>query len=1140
MIKLIINCLLTPYNKGRGWAKTWLIMRLTFIMIIVATFAVNASGFSQKVTIDVHQIPLEKVLNSIGQQTGYGFLWEKNAMKDVPKVSLKLHDVNIHDALKLSLKGLDMVYEIHGKVVYIKTKPKVNTPEHQDSISAVITIQQQISGLVIDTTGAPIIGATVQVKGTKRGVLTDNNGRFQILADKGDILKFGFVGFKDKEVMVSDEGFLRVSLRPQPTALDDLIVVGYGTQKRNNVTSAISTLQAKEINTTTNASLAQSLTGKIPGLQIRQQNSEPGAFSSSINIRGFGEPLYVIDGIVRDGSVEFQQLNPSDIESISILKDASAAIYGLNAANGVIMVTTKKGLAGKPIFNYSGVVGFQKPTYRTEMSNATQYLQMYDQAIYLRDGTHSISQEELAKWQAGGPGYESTDWYNATFKSRAMQQQHDFSIRGGSDKVKYFLSLGHYNEAGLFKSNDMDYTRYTFRSNITAQLSNNLTADLMLSGRYNVRKYPGGDGFIWMYKATIVSHPNESPYINNNLQYPANIFGQQNAVIMSQDKYAGYTNNKDKAFQSSVSLTYKAPFLPGLQVKGTVAYDSYNSFNKNVWKSYRIYSADLSSQLYNQPRIANSFDDADRLVAQGQLDYNTTIANSHHIGATLVNEYRRYSKKQASLQREYDFYTTDIVDFASGTQTNGGSEDEQATLSYVGRFNYDYQNKYLIEYAFRYDGSYRYAPGKRWGFFPNVSAGWVLSRERFIKKALPFVSNLKLRGSYGLIGENVGAPFQHVLGFTPVTSEGAEFTNGSYTGGLAAPGVINPNFTWVKSKITDFGIDLGLFGEKLTITADYYQRDKTGKLKVRNGGIPNTFGGDMPIENLESDQTRGFDFIIGHQNKIGDFTYGVSVNMNLARTKYIVVDRAPATSSYNKWTTGLTDRWNDIEWGYTQTGQFQNFDEIHNAPVYGGNLGNSQLLPGDYTYQDVNGDGIIDNKDLLPIFRNRDPKMFYGMVVNAGFKHFDFNMVWQGAALYTMRFNEVFSQMFFNDGNVPAFFYDRWHQADPYDPNSPWIAGTWPASRFAQNMQSDYRESSIWRMNAAFARLKSIEVGFLIPEGKIKFLKSARVYINMHNPITISKKFLKQFDPERYEGDYLAGYNYPVMKSYNLGVNVSF
>jgi len=1115
---------------------------LKYIMLLLLIAPINSFAFgnyakSARITLRMNNATVKEVLFAIENKSEFYFTYNLSRINIDRKTTINVTNTEITSILDLLFKGEPIKYKIDNRHIVLYKESAKEQAEVKSKQPG-----KEVKGSIRDASGGPIIGASILEKGTSNGVSTDTEGNYAIRVSANATLQVSYMGFVTQEITVGERSAVNVTLLEDQQLLEQVVVVGYGTQKKGNLTGAISTIKSTDITTTTNASLAQSLQGKIPGLQIRQNHAEPGSFSSTINIRGFGEPLYVIDGIVRDGGTEFQQLNPNDIENISVLKDASAAVYGLNAANGVIVVTTKKGVSGKPKFSYTGVVGGQKATDVPVMANASQYMDMYNDAIIFRDGTPFITKDELGKWKQGGPGYESTNWYDETFNKTAMQTQHDFSVRGGNDNVDYFVSLGYLNEEGLFKSNDMGYNRYNFRSNLTAKLSKSLTADIMLSGRQSVREYPGGDGFIWIYKGTVISRPNERPYINDDMNYPANIFNQQNPVLMSQNKYAGYTRNQDRSFQSQASITYEAQFLEGLQLKGTVAYDGGNMFNTNVWKNYTIYNQDLTSQVTNPPRIANAFENKDRVVFQAQANYNTTIGKNHNIGGTMVYEQKKFNRRYGALKREYEFFTNDIVNNASGLQTNDGVEDEQANMSYIGRFNYNFAGKYMLEYAFRYDGSYRYTPGQRWGFFPSISGGWRISEERFFKENVSFINNLKIRASYGSIGEDVGDPYQHILGFRPQTNQGYEWLNGQYTGGLSAPGVINRNYTWIKSDITDFGFELSAFNNKLNFEFDYYERFKSGKIKVRDGNLPNTFGGDMPIENLESERTKGFDFVLGHQNNDNSFKYGASFNMNIARTKHVLVDKPDARSSYDKWRHGFPGRYNDLEWGFENTGQFQNFEEIYNAVIHGGDQGNTKILPGDYTYADVNGDGMIDDKDLEPIFRNRNPKLFYGFSLNAAYKNFDVNMTFQGASMYTIRFNEVFSQMFFNNGNLPAYFHDRWHLADPYNPNSEWVAGKWPANRFSEHMGSSYRESSAWRMNASYLRMKSLELGYTVPEKITKklSLERIRIYTNAHNLFTLADPFLKQFDPEKTEGDYSAGYNYPLTKSFNLGVNISF
>jgi hypothetical protein len=432
-----------------------------------------------------------------------------------------------------------------------------------------------------------------------------------------------------------------------------------------------------------------------------------------------------------------------------------------------------------------------------------------------------------------------------------------------------------------------------------------------------------------------------------------------------------------------------------------------------------------------------------------------------------------------------------------------------------------------------------------------VSAGWRLSEEGFIKDNLTMISNLKLRASYGIAGENAGNPFQYYSAFSLGSGAGGfEFINGAFTSGVGAPAIANTDLTWYKSKILDIGIDFNLWN-KLNVEFDVYQRNREGLLAYRNASLPNTFGGSLPQENLNSDLTKGFDFAVGYNDRIGEFHYGVKGNFNFARNMNKYVESGTYTNSWNKWRNAQADRWTDILWGFTVAGQFQNADDVRFSPVQGGGLGNTKEMPGDYRYADINEDGIIDGYDMLPLFygsqsssgeNNAKPEMFYGMTLTAAWKGFDLYMLFQGAARYSVRFDGTYANVFAYNGNLPAYFFDRWHQADPYDKSSEWVSGTWPATRTGQNVGTEYFESSVWRKDASYLRCKSIELGYTL---KMNWLKSIgidhfRVYGNVYNVFTIADSFVKPFDPEKLEGSFNAGYTYPLMRSYNVGLSIQF
>ncbi|WP_339876599.1 TonB-dependent receptor [uncultured Algoriphagus sp.] len=1012
--------------------------------------------------------------------------------------------------------------------------------------------KKQVSGKVLDAKQEPIPGVTVLLQGTTTGTVTDIDGSFQLLVPvEGAVLDFSFIGYKKQSILVGNQSQLTVTIEEDIAGLEEVVVIGYGTQKKESLTSAISNIGAEEIQTTTSSSLAQKLQGKVPGLQIRQNSGQPGEFNTSINIRGFGgAPLYVIDGIPRDGGSEFQRLNPDDIESISVLKDASAAIYGVRAANGVIIVTTKKGTAGVTKFNYSGTVGFQTPTGVPEMASASQWAQMRNDAALLGTGAPFYSQEILNNYITGAPGYESTNWYDETLKDKAWQYQQNLSASGGNENVNYFLSGGYYNEQGLLQSNDIKYKRYTLRSNITAKLSQNLETQVFIAGKIDKRSDPG-ENFFNIFKGTRTTLPIEQPFANGNPQYPSSVGSGQNPVALANRDLTGYNETTDKNIQSSVSLNYKAPFLEGLAFKGLVAYDFTSNLNKNLSKGYNLYNYDSNEDSYvvqkqrdGNSNISNRSSDFNRITLQAQAAYNTKINEDHNLGGVLVFEQQQTWSRWVSALRYYDFYTTDQINFAGlNNQQAGGLEEQTARVSFVGRFNYDFKDKYLVEFSFREDGSYRYHPDARWGFFPVGSLGWRISDEGFMSGTSSWLSDLKIRGSYGIVGEDAGNPFQFVSGYTTTGGGGYEFIDGTYTVGAGSPSIVNEQLTWFTSEILDLGFNLGLWDGRFNMEFDVYQRNREGLLAYRNQSLPNTFGGNLPQENLNSDQVRGLDFMVGYKNEVNGFRYGISGNFNYARTKNIYVERGEFLNSMDRWRNGNLDRNNDAVWGFQYQGQFANQEEILNSPIQNGSLGNIRELPGDFKYEDVNGDGIIDGNDMLPTFWNGTPKMFFGLTLNGSYKGFDFNFLFQGAAKYSVRFNEVYAEILaFKGSNTPAYFFDRWRKEDPYNADSEWVPGTWPASRLIENMGMIYAESEVWRRDASYVRFKSAEIGYTFNSNALNTigLSSLRVFSNAHNIFTITDPFVKAFDPEKLEGLFNAGFTYPLQRSFNFGISANF
>ncbi len=1021
--------------------------------------------------------------------------------------------------------------------------------------------QINVSGKITDGK-QDLIGATVMVVGTNKAVVTNNLGDFTLngVAPNG-VLHISYIGYKSKKVPINGRILVNVALEEDTQLMDDVVVVGYGTQKKQTLTGAISTLGGDDVITTKSSSIAQSLQGKIAGVQIRQQDGQPGSFSSMIQIRGLGSPLYVIDGVLRDsgdGAGEFQRLTPEDIESISVLKDGTAAIYGMNAASGVIIVTTKKGSKGRAKFSYNGSMSIVKPTSILKTLNAAQYMEVMNE-YSVNNGTGPITTpEELAKWREGGPGYTGTDWLGETFKKFAVSTQHTLSVEGGNDKVTYYSSLGYVKDGDLTRGDDFNYNRYNFRSNVSAKLSKYLTADINISGRYDNTTSPIDGVFNLMFQSTI-TRPTESVYANGNKEYYNYTYPlKTNPVALMDGDLTGLMNKRNRSFMSTASLRFDVPWVKGLFLKGMASYDASDSRETHERKAYRLYSYESKEDKYNPFKMRDlstlylSMYNGNRLNIQAQIGYSNTFNKVHNVSAMALYEMTENWNDWGNAARQYDIYAKPIIDQGSATSglTNGGSYDKSANISYLGRLNYDYKGKYLVELAFRYSGSYRYAPEHRWGFFPVASVGWRVSEEAFIKKNIPFLNNLKVRASYGITGVDAGDLFQYVEGFITGANVGYEFEDGTLTSGVGMPTLVNRDLTWQESKTLDLGFDATLWDGMLDITFDLYQRDMTKVPTNPISQVTNTFGATLPQINYNEYRTQGIEFTIGHRNRINEVTYEIAGNMNFARTQNTRVLRGDYGSSWDYWHDGgATGRWLGVGWGYKTLGQFQSMDQIYNHQVVEANdKGNTLVYPGDYYLKDVNGDGYIDGNDALPMYYSVGmPALNFGINIGVQWKNFDLYALFQGSACYTIRIPDNLRNYAPWDGNSSGFLYDRWHREDPFDPNSQWIPGKMPSARHMNNAPygNNAIETDRNTVKGDYLRLKSVELGYTLPHKVSKYigLEKVRVYVNAYNVWTLYNSFLKnelKVDPEKTAGQDDRMLNYPLASTITFGVNVNF
>lgn len=1102
------------------------------IYVVMALFCLNLAICAQSITLKKSDITVKQAMDELKNESGYSFVFSSVDIDTQKKISVWIENKNVEEAIKQILQGQEVSFEVKGKNIILKkaTASKKAQPEQKS----------KVTGVVLDAHGEPIIGANVVEKGTTNGTITDLDGHYSLeVSSSRSILHISYIGYNTQDVSVAGKSELTTSLLEDSQTLEEVVVVGYGVQKRASITGSVASLQAKDIATVKTANVTNALAGKLPGLRAVQRSGAPGDDAASVDIRGFGNALVIVDGIERD----FTQLDANDIESISILKDASAAVYGFKGANGVILVTTKKGELSKPKISYSGYVGFQTETRFPELFNSYEYASSYNEA-QLNVGVRApYSQEELEKYKAGDdPNYPDNNWWELMTRDFAPQMYHNLSVSGGAEKVKYYFSIGYTSQEGIWASKEENFRKYNVRSNIDAEITKGLTVALQLSGRLDTRDKPYDAGRFHTYFKV---HPNVPIYANNNPDYYQSIGDNVNPIQGLYSDEMGYDKRDRREFNGSVALNWAIPWVKGLTAKALLAYDYNNLFSKQWAKEYSAYEYDVVKDSYTKysrkllseldSKAENSFSP----TQQYSLSYQNSFGN-HDLGGLLLWEMKNYRQDWISAYRQ--FYISAIDQMDAGDNVNKNNKGNQKQYSHeglVGRLNYAYASKYLAELSFRYDGSYKFAKGKRWGFFPAVSLGWRISEEAFFKEKLPFIENLKIRGSYGKIGdEGDFAAFQYLTGYK--YPEGNYILgSGGVLNGVEDKGLPNLNLTWYESTTANIGFDAQALKGLVSVEFDYFERRRNGLLANRALTLPTSFGKSLPEENLNSDQTRGFEIVLGHRHTIGKVAYSINANFTTTRVLNRYVERAASGNMYENWRNNTNDRYKSMTWGYEATGQFQSFEEILNSPIQDEN-GNKSLLPGDIRYKDINGDGIISNLDEKPIGHGSDPSMYYGLNLTAEWNGFDFTAFFQGAAGHEIVSIETWTDPFIQKGlgNGVVFWLDRWHRENPEDMSSSWVPGYMPAIRPSGFALNDKTSSwSVLKQN--YVRLKTIELGYSLPKSLLKKIgvESVRIYVNSYNPLTITKgRRMKYMDPENSDVYIKA---YPPMKSYNFGINLT-
>ena len=957
--------------------------------------------------------------------------------------------------------------------------------------------------------GEPVIGATVLVKGVSTGTATDMDGNFTLNVTSKVVLVVSSIGYETQEVPVNGRKLINVVLKSDVVALKDVVVVGYGVQKKVNLTGAVSSLSTDELEGKPIANVLEAMQGTTPGLVIQQGTSTPGSVPS-INIRGLNtmnnnDPLVIIDGI--EGSLA--NLNPADIEQVSILKDASStAIYGSRASNGVVLVTTKKGKAGKVEISYDFMYGVQQPTSLPKIADSWVYAELYNEAAVNSGRSAKFTPEQIAQYRNGGP---NVNWVKELYNRNSPQSSHSVSMTGGNDQLSYMASLGYLDQSSMFKGPDYGYKRYNARLNVSHKVTKNFTLNLTSQfARNDIKEHA-------YWTEWIIEQANRMPPIypikneDGSYNYPAG----SNSNGLQRLEEGGYRQNVNDELLGTIQAEWEV--YKGLKLIGSAGGRVWNNKlheNRKAFEGTGDTENKLTEQFYRSKNITTNL----------MVTYNTKIGK-HSIGGLLGYAYEGFSEKQFSTSRltedsKYDIF---VGDLSGDKVSNTGSGSDWAIYSGFARATYNYDEKYLLEFNIRNDYSSYFAKGNRSGVFPSFSAGWRISEENFWSVLKPYVPSLKIRGSWGLVGNNRIGAYQYMQ--TVSVKNGISF--GDKLAQTAEFASANPDLKWETTRMANIGFELGLLNNDLNITFDCFN-NRTKDILV-NLPVPGLFGNGAPIQNAGKVETRGWELSVNYRLKTGPVVHNFAGNISDSFNE-VIDTRGTEIIGGSDVQTIIKEGYPLYSYyAYRSDGFFQNEEECQKGP----HLEGITPKPGDIRYLDKNGDGVIKPDDDRFIVGNDFPRYTFGFTYGLEYKGFDFSMMWQGVGRRNkwMRGESVEAFHNNNEGPVMDFHQDRW------TPNNP--DATYPRLTMGAESANNAAKSDFWIQDAKYLRLKNAQIGYTFPQQWMKklYVKNLRIFASVQNPLTFTK-MKGGWDPE-YTGDG-SGRAYPVARVYSFGLNVKF
>jgi TonB-linked SusC/RagA family outer membrane protein len=1022
--------------------------------------------------------------------------------------------------------------------------------------------QKNINGKVSDENNEGLPGATIIIKGTTKGTVSDINGIFMLDVNENDTITISFSGYIKQNIPVIGNISFSINLDPDVETLKEVVVVGYGSEQKINLTGSVATLKDQELTLAPVANSSNLLAGRVPGVMTRQNSGLPGGENTQIRIRSFSEaPLILVDGVQMD----FSRIDQNDIASISVLKDASAAVYGARAGNGVVLVTTKRGESGKPKISYSSNLTLQSATAFLDHVSASQYVELVREANLndFNDPNATFSEGDIKKYHSKTQGYEGGDWVDALIKNNAPMHQHNISVSGGNDNVKYFTSFGYIDQESFFKSRDFDYKRYNTRSNIDIKVNERINFSVDLSYRQDIRERPAKTALsnIWIDLSTaqpifptrlsenmVIPDPSVS-----SVSYSGSTTGNRNPLARSDRNVFGTYDRFDNTFRGKIGFKYKVPGITGLTLRADMNLTLLDRSEKTFRKPYNVYRQNFDTNELILEGVGNgvsSISDAQfrrtMVYPLVSAEYIKEVGN-HNLKVLMLAEQTTRKFSMFSATRK-NLFTTSIPELFIGSeneQTNDGSSGPDiGRKSAVARINYRFKDRYLVETTFRADGNVLFAPETRWGYFPSISFGWIISEEPFFNANQS--TTLKIRSSFSQLGDDTAngiSGFDYLTGYE--TNSTFLFGDNISETTIRTLGEVNPFLTWEKMTMYNLGLEATFFKGQLQLETDIFYRKRENILSNDQQSVANEGGYDLPLTNINISDDRGIEVSAVYQQKIGEFKIDIAPNFAIGKEKFVIRrDIEDFTDLDYKRIYGREGEWVNRRFGYLSDGIFMSQDEINNHPTIQDGNGNLLLNPGDIKYKDLDGNDTINFRDQDVIgYASNMPEINYGINLSASYKNLKLSLLLQGASKFSIYINGPAATMFSN-GSIPlSYHYKYAWQPHPDDPSiniNP--DAILPASSFTASTNNS-RVSDFWLRDVRYLRLKNINLSYNIPKKIISKigLDNSQIYFSTENLFTLTNLgiYRNSFDPE-FDPNTQTTRRYPITRSFTVGLKMIF